>query len=182
VQATGGHEVRRLKFPVGVGAVDDLEPERQPLDGLERGRGLGDAIAERGFHLEDDLGFDLRRDHAGERERGLVRLRVAHGVVVHVCPDERVELQHPPHRLVGVADLDADGPASSRAAHLHQLPFDEVRRGEIEAGAARSRWRDELAAGVRTGELGGERGRLDHAGTGIFAALAFAVACAARSP
>ena len=37
VQTVRGDEVRGLKLPVGVRAVDDLEPERQPLDGLERG-------------------------------------------------------------------------------------------------------------------------------------------------
>ena len=37
MQAVGGDEVRGLKLPVGVDAVDDLEAEREPLDGLERG-------------------------------------------------------------------------------------------------------------------------------------------------
>jgi hypothetical protein len=41
--------------------------------------------------------------------------------------------------------------------------------------------RDELTSGKRAGELRGERARVAHAGTGIFAALAFAVACEARS-
>ena len=108
-------------------------------------------------------------------ERGLVAGRVLHGVVVHVRPDECVELEHAPHRLVGVADLDADGRAAGRATHPHQLRFDRVGRGEIEAGVARGRRRHEHDA------------RRPHAASsaasacgsitpcaGIFAVLAFA--------
>jgi hypothetical protein len=39
-----------------------------------------------------------------------------------------------------------------------------------------------VTLGDRPGELRGERVRLDHAVAGIFAVLAFAVACEARSP
>ena len=45
VQAIGGDEVGGLILPVGVGTVDDLESEREPLDGLERGGRLRDARA-----------------------------------------------------------------------------------------------------------------------------------------
>ena len=60
---------------------------------------------------------------------------VAHRVVVHVRPDERLELEHAPHRLVGVADLDADGLVTCRPPHPHELALDRIRRRQIETVA-----------------------------------------------
>ena len=48
-------------------------------------------------------------------------LRVLHGVVIHVRPDERVELEHTPHRPVGEADFAPDGCVAAGSPHSHEL-------------------------------------------------------------
>ena len=72
VQPVRGDEIGGLKLPVGEQAVDDLEPERQPLDGLEHGGRLGDAGVERRFILKTISGSIFGEHHARQRQRRVV--------------------------------------------------------------------------------------------------------------
>ena len=153
---------------------------------LERGGRLGDAGASGAFSLNTISGSIFGEIIARERQRGLVRRRVAHRVVVHVRPDERLELEHAPHRLVGVADLAADGRAAVRAPHPHELALDRVGRrrdrspSRADGGAAR------VLAARRTQPASSARERVrssSHAGyRDLRRPLAFAVACGGAQP
>jgi hypothetical protein len=138
VKARGGDEVWRPKLPVDVDAIDDLEPEGEPLHLAQHGRrvGLGGWHS---FHGQDNLWFNFRRAQACRVERGLVALSEADRVVVHRRPDQRLELQGPPHRLVGETDFPPDGRMAARPAATDQRRFDGIRRVEIEPAVPRGR-------------------------------------------
>src|SRR5262249_22139064 len=61
VQAVRSKKICGLKLPVRVDAVNHLETEREPFDGLEGGRGI--AARQRPLQLEYDLRLDPRRHH-----------------------------------------------------------------------------------------------------------------------
>src|SRR5439155_9504680 len=119
VKTEGGDEIDRLKFPVGKGAIDDLEAERKPFDRGQRGvrvEGWSFGPANRRLHLEHNLRLDLRRESMWkwqprdltrselgvDSESGLSKVgvdsdqHIVERVVVHVRPHDGVELQHSP--------------------------------------------------------------------------------------
>ncbi len=138
MESVGGNEIGRREPPVRKHTVDDLEAQREPLDRVEGCRRIQTG-SERTFQLEHDLRLDLRREHPADWQRRMAGCRVVHGVVVHVRPDQRVELEHSPHRLVREADLAADGCASAGSSHPGELGLDGIGPGKIEAGIARGR-------------------------------------------
>ena len=80
---------------------------------------------------------------AGDRERAVVPVGVSDGVVVHVRPHQRLELERAPHRLVGVADLPADGPVTAGPAAVGNRRLDRVSRRQIDPAFARRRHGDD---------------------------------------
>ena len=129
-----------LKLPVGEGTVDDFESQGHPLNRVEHLRCVGSGRNRRA-QLEYDLRFDLRREHASNVERSRVRRRVPHGVVIHVRPDERLQLQRAPDRLVRVADFAANGRVPAGAPQAHELRFHVVGRNQIKSRNRRGRRR-----------------------------------------
>ena len=170
MEAESGDEIRRLILPCREHAVDDFEPERDPLACVECiGRLYRGAFSPRAtlkwssarFQLEYDFGLDLRRVHPRNGQRCLAVSSVMHGVVVHVRPGERVELQHAPDGLVCVADLAADCRVAARASNPDELRFDGVRTDQIEFRISRGRRRDRLTVRVRRHQFSGERLGID---------------------
>ena len=135
VQAASRDEVGRLKLPVGKHAVDHFEAERDPLRRLEH----RDRVARRRHarQLEYELRLDLRRNHRGDRQRAVVPVGIANRVVVEVRPDQRFELQRPPHRLVGIADFPADRLMSFGATRRRDRRLGGVGGIQIDAAVAR---------------------------------------------
>jgi hypothetical protein len=112
--------------------VDDLEAQRDPLDRVQGREGVA-AHRWRGLHSEHDLGLDLRRDERSDWQVGHVTIRVPDGVVVHVCPDQRLELEDAPRGLVGEADLQADHAVPGRRTRAYRRGFDGVSGREVQA-------------------------------------------------
>ena len=119
--------------------------------------------------LEHDLRLDLRREHRRDGQRRVVPVGVAHGVVVHVRPHQRLELERAPHRLVGVADLPADGLVAAGPPRPRDLGFDGVRgrRDRSRRRATRARRRS-VCVRVRVASVRWARAFGSHA-TVIFA-------------
>lgn len=59
VKAEGGDEIRGLKFPIGIRAIDDLESQGEPVCGGESGGGLERLRGEGLLDAEDDFGLDF---------------------------------------------------------------------------------------------------------------------------
>ena len=151
-----GDEIGWLKRPVGEHAVDDLESEREPFDGVERrGRIGGDRRPSGAFSLNTISG-SIFGEHSRPRDSDATFARAySHRVVVHVRPHQRVELEHAPHRLVGEADLASDGRAAGRARRCGASSAStRVGGGQIEL---RDRARTAASRSVRRPRVGGNQ-------------------------
>src|SRR5260370_40770955 len=90
-QTVRGNEIRGLELPIRVGAIDDLESDRQPIDVLQDSGGVQAGGSDRLFQLENDFGLDFGRAVVGQLKLGAVSAGVVDGVVVHMGPHQRLQ-------------------------------------------------------------------------------------------
>src|SRR5262249_51539258 len=136
VEAERRNEVHGLELPVWKDTVVDLEAQRHPLDTAQKRLRVLCAKVNRLTEPEDDLGLDLWRHTPGNRHPRFAIRRIDYRVVVHARPDQRLELQDAPHRLVRVTDLAPDTVMASGKPKARDLRLDRICRGHVEAGIA----------------------------------------------
>src|SRR5437016_10744749 len=88
------------------------------------------------------------------------------GVVIHVSPNQGLQLAHAPDRLVGIAHLAADLFVAGRLAPLLEFVLDFIRSIEVKAGTRRWRDSNHRAGFLGRHELAGKSFDI-HGGTGV---------------
>jgi hypothetical protein len=127
MQAERRDEIDGLELPVRERAIDNLETYRQPLDVVGYRRRVQPCARNRVSQFEDDLRLDFRSAVRRKSKLRAGSIRIVHRVVVHVGPNQRLELQGSPHSLVRIADLQASNFAASRHPQPGELGLHRVR-------------------------------------------------------